>query len=116
VAQRDHHRQYVADFGNDEFAGVGEIVGIADVEQVTTTVRIADGGDVFRTRRPADGKILRFDSILLCLHCCSPVPFLLMCIVDKAKCLKYIAKVIEICGMGHRSPQSPVLPGFRFLT
>lgn len=116
MAQRDHHRLNVANFGNDEFACVGKIVGIADVEQIAATVRVADGGDVFRTRRPADGKIPRFGSLLLCLHCYSPIPYLLMRIVDQANYLKNIAKVIVICGMGRRSPQSRALPRFNALT
>jgi hypothetical protein len=54
VTQRNHDRAYLANLGDDHFTGIGEVVGVTDMEYFAMTFRIADGSDVFRARCPID--------------------------------------------------------------
>jgi hypothetical protein len=54
VTQRNHDRAYLANLGDDHFTGIGEVVGVTDMEYFAMTFRIADSSDVFRARCPID--------------------------------------------------------------
>lgn len=92
VANGDHHRPDIADFGNDQCAGIGQAVGVADVEKIPPAVRIADGGNVFGAwrQRLAGGGCLAADS----RHDVIPESVIVRCIIAKAMGLKNMAKVI----------------------
>jgi len=52
MTQRDDHALYFTQLGKYQGAGVGHVVGVADTKDVAATVKIANRGGVFRTRRP----------------------------------------------------------------
>ena len=53
MTRRDDQRAEVAQFGEDQAAGIGQVVGVADMENVSFAIQIADGGDKFGARRTA---------------------------------------------------------------
>lgn len=76
MPQGDDDAANVAEFGEHQFACVGDIVGIADTENLATTVKVADGCGVFRSRRDPGGRMPLGGGSALPLHRISPVRFL----------------------------------------
>lgn len=99
MTQGNDHGADVAEFGKNEFAGIGDIVGIADPENLATAIQVADSSRVFRARSTVNrGGRARGAAFALALHDAF-LHFLvsLKGIVMKAKQLKNSAKVIDLC-------------------
>jgi len=94
--QGDDQRQQVADLGNHQLAGVVDIVGIADVEDVAAAVGIAHGGDVFGTpTRLAGSRAVAFAGTTFGLvHGLFGIGLRVLRILANAPGLQNIAKVI----------------------
>lgn len=90
----DHQAADIIHFEHHQLAGIGEIVGIAHVEQFAATIEIADGGDVFD---PTLNDGLNPGAGCLALRCSHDVvlPVTFLRIVANGKSLKNSAKVIN---------------------
>ena len=104
MAQGDDHATDIAKFGEHQFAGVGDIVGIADAENFATAVKITDSRYVFRSLCCPGGRMPFGGGSALPLHRIPQFVFLLQCIVNNFKWLKNIAKVIRACCLAATAP------------
>lgn len=94
--QGDDQREQVADLGNHQLAGVVDIVGIADMENVTAAIGITHGGDVFGTPTGfAGGRAVAFAGTTFRLvHGLFGIGLRVLRILANASGLQNIAKVI----------------------
>lgn len=91
----EHYRTHVPDFGDDHLAGIGQVVGIADVKNFATAIRITNGCDVFRSCAANCRGQARLGWLSLCLHRGFQTSFLMARIVSGGFYAANIAKVIR---------------------
>ena len=67
MTQRNDQTLKLTQLGQNQRPGIGQVVSVEDVKNITATIKVADSRGEFRSRQTTDST-LRLGGFALCLH------------------------------------------------